>query len=228
MNAAQYDPWYDTQLGAACLEAEIALLRRGTVDLKGKSILEVGCGTGRFLSAFASETIRAVGLDRNPEMLDFARRRTTSERANRFEWIEGDAVSLPFPDSSFDLVFESTLLCFCRDPAAVINEMVRVCRVGGVVLLGELNPRSPWQLWRRLKAAFGAGSFVGASWHKPVDLFALVTESGCQAQWLGHAIFWPPLNFRSALRWRSLTERVGARFWPWAGAYYAIGGVKVC
>lgn len=105
--------------------------------------------------------------------------------------------------------------------------MVRVCRAGGVVLLGELNPHSPWQLWRRLKVAFGAGSFVGASWHKPVDLFALVTESGCQAQWLGRAIFWPPLNFRSALRWRSLTERVGARFWPWVGAYYAVGGVKV-
>jgi hypothetical protein len=82
-------------------------------------------------------------------------------------------------------------------------------------------------LWRRLKAAFGAGSFVGTSWRKPVDLFALLTESGCQVQWLGRAIFWPPLNFRSALRWRSLTERMGSRFWPWAGAYYAVGGVKI-
>jgi ubiquinone/menaquinone biosynthesis C-methylase UbiE len=128
-------------------------------------------------------------------MLDFACRRTASERANRFKWTVGDAATLPFPDGSFDLVFKSTLLCFCHNLAAVINEMARICRPGGVVLLGELNPRSPWQLWRRLKAAFGAGSFVGASWRKPDDLFALLTESGCQAQWLDRAIFWSPLNF---------------------------------
>ena len=226
MNAAQYDLWYESPLGAACLAAEINLLRRGAGDLKGKSLLDVGCGTGRFLLALGQEAARAVGLDHDAAMLDFARSHTPTEMAQRVEWIEGDATALPFPDETFDLVLENTLLCFCDTPASVIREMARVCRPGGTILLGELNPYSPWQWWRRVKAVLGLGSFISASWHKPDDLFALLTESGCQAQRLGRANFWPPLNVRDALRWRSLTEWAGARLWPWAGAWYAIGGAK--
>jgi SAM-dependent methyltransferase len=226
MNAALYDSWYDSSLGEACLEVEIALLRRGVGELKEKSVLEVGCGTGRFLHVFGREAVRAVGLDRDPEMLDFARRRRPLEVADHFEWVQGDAAALPFPEASFDLVFESTLLCFCKDPIPVIREMIRVCRPDGRILLGELNPYSPWQWRRRVKAAFGSGTFVGASWHKPGGLLAALSANGCQPRWLGRAIFWPPLNIRNVLRWRSLTERMGARLWPWAGAYYAVCGVK--
>jgi ubiquinone/menaquinone biosynthesis C-methylase UbiE len=81
-------------------------------------------------------------------MLDIARRHTPPT-ATSFRWIQADAVSLPFPDGTFDVVFESTLLCFQSDPARVIREMVRVCLSGGTIVLGELNPFSPWQLWRR-------------------------------------------------------------------------------
>jgi hypothetical protein len=62
MGAAQYDSWYDSPLGAACLEAEVALLQRGAGDLIGKSVLEVGCGTGRFLQVFGREAVRAEGI----------------------------------------------------------------------------------------------------------------------------------------------------------------------
>jgi ubiquinone/menaquinone biosynthesis C-methylase UbiE len=227
MNAAQYDSWYDTSLGAACLAAEIALLRRGTGDLKGTALLDVGCGTGRFLLALSQGAIRAVGIDRDAAMLDFARSHTPAEMAQRVEWVAGDAVALPFPDETFDLVLENTLLCFCKNPTPVIREMARVCRPGGRILLGELNPYSPWQWWRRLKAAFGAGSFVGASWHRPRNLIAALTANGCQSQLLGRAIFWPPLNIPNKLRWRSATEWLGARLWPWMGAYYVVGGTKI-
>ena len=77
MNAAEYDAWYNSRLGAACLELEIALLHRGVGDLNGIAVLEVGCGTGRFLLALGREAARAVGVDRDPAMLDFARRQTT-------------------------------------------------------------------------------------------------------------------------------------------------------
>jgi len=226
MNAAEYDAWYDLRLGAACLESEIALLRRGAGDLKGKAVLEVGCGTGRFLLALGQEAVQAVGVDRDFAMLDFARRQAPPGTGRHFDWIEGEALAIPFRDGAFDLVFENTLLCLCKDPALVIREMVRVCRPGGKVLLGELNPFSPWQWWRRLKAAFGSGSFVGASWHQPRDLLTALAASGLQKQWVGRAIFWPPLNVLDALRWRSLTEWWGARLWSWAGAYYVAGGTK--
>jgi SAM-dependent methyltransferase len=226
MNAAQYDSWYNTPLGAACLAAEVALLSRGAGDLRGKALLDVGCGTGRFLLSLGQEASRAVGIDRDAAMLDFARGRIPAEMAPRVEWVEGDAAALPFPDETFDLVLENTLLCFCHHPASVIREMARVCRPGGRILLGELNPYSPWQWWRRLKAAFGAGSFVGASWHRPRDLLVALTANGCQSQLLGRAIFWPPLNIADVLRWRSAIEWLGARLWPLAGAYYVVIGTK--
>lgn len=138
MNAEPYDSWYDMPLGAACLPAEAAILRRGAGDLKRKSLLDVGCGSGRFLLALGQQTIRAVGIDRDAAMLNFARSHTPAEMALRVEWVEGDAAVLPFPDETFDLVIENTLLCFCNDPASVISEMVRVCRPGGKILLGEL------------------------------------------------------------------------------------------
>jgi ubiquinone/menaquinone biosynthesis C-methylase UbiE len=113
MNAAQYDAWYDTPLGAACLAAEITLLRRGAGDLKEKSLLDVGCGTGRFSLAPGQAAIQAVGIDRDFAMLSFARSHTPAGVSPRVEWIAGDAAALPFPDETFDLVMENTLLCFC-------------------------------------------------------------------------------------------------------------------
>jgi len=226
MNAAEYDAWYDSRLGAACLESEIALLRRGAGDLEGKAVLEVGCGTGRFLRALGQEAVQAVGVDRDFAMLDFARRQALPQMRHPFDWIKGDALAIPIRDGAVDVVFENTVLCLCKDPAPVIREMVRVCRPGGKVVLGELNPFSPWQWWRRLKAAFGSGSFVGASWHRPRDLLTALAASGCQTQLVGRAIFWPPLNIANVLRWRSATEWLGARLWPWTGAYYVVGATK--
>lgn len=226
MTAAQYDSWYESRLGAACLAAEITLLRRGAGELKGKTLLDVGCGTGRFLQALGQEAIRAVGVDRDFAMLSFAKSHLPAEMAQRVEWIASDAAALPFPDGTFDLVIENTLLCFCHDPVSVIREMARVCHPGGRILLGELNPASPWQWWRRLKAVFGAGSFVGASWHRPRPLLAALAANGCQSRLLGRAIFWPPLNLADMLHWRSAMEWLGAKFWPWAGAYYVVIGTK--
>lgn len=226
MNAARYDVWYDSPLGKACFAAETALLRQGAHATTGKAILEVGCGSGRFLQALGQDAARAVGIDRDASMLAVARRSTSPGSAQRYTWIQGDAGAMPFADDAFDVVFENTVLCFCVDPAPVIREMVRVCRPGGAVLLGELHPYAPWQWWRRLKAAFGKGSFQSASWRRPRDLVAALTASGCRACPVGRAIFSPPLNITNRLRWRSVVEWLGARLWPWAGAYYVVGGTK--
>lgn len=226
MDAATYDAWYDSPLGRACLVAEVALLRQGVRDWAGKTVLEVGCGSGRFLGALSQDATRAVGIDRDLAMLNFANHHTPSALESRSTWIAGDASALPFAEGSFDVVFESTLLCFCGDPLPMIREMVRVCQSGGVILLGELNPWAPWQWWRRVKARFGRGSFRGVSWHRPRDLLAALKASGCRPHWIGRAIFSPPLNIRDWLHWRSAAEWIGARLWPWAGAYHVVGGMK--
>jgi SAM-dependent methyltransferase len=57
----------------------------------------------------------------------------------RFEYRQGEAERLPFPDDSFDLTTCQTVLIHLRDPAAAIAEMRRVTRPGGLVAVAEPN-----------------------------------------------------------------------------------------
>ena len=149
--AERYDSWYDSPLGNFSFVAETELLRHGIGEIDRRSISEVGCGTGRFLLSLAKNAAAAAGVDQDHAMLEIARQRAT-HNATEFTWIQAAAASVPLPDSSFDLVFESTLLCFQKNPEPILHGMVRLCRSGGTVVIGELNPLSPWQLWRRAKA----------------------------------------------------------------------------
>jgi ubiquinone/menaquinone biosynthesis C-methylase UbiE len=79
-----------------------------------------------------------TGLDLDPSMLGVARSRS------RGRLVEGDAHRLPFPERSVDVTVAITLLVFVADPDLVVAEMARVTRSGGRLVIGTLNPRSPW------------------------------------------------------------------------------------
>jgi SAM-dependent methyltransferase len=169
----------------------------------------------------------AVGIDHDPAMLALAGRRLGGPASRKVALVRGDARQLPLATAAADVVLASTLLCFLRDPAEAIHEMARVCRRGGRVVVGELNPVAPWQLWRRLEGLLGAGSFREAHWHAPPALAAALDAAGCRPRWVGRGIFSPPLDVGDVLGWRTATEWVGRRLWPWAGAYYVIAGERV-
>lgn len=108
--------------------------------LHGES-LEVGIGSGLNLPYYTSSIASATGVDLSEGMLEVARERAASlGRAMRLQ--QADAVSLPFPDRSFDSVGVSLALCTIPDPAKALREMARVCRHGGQVVLLE-HVRSP-------------------------------------------------------------------------------------
>jgi SAM-dependent methyltransferase len=67
---------------------------------------------------------------------------------------------LPFPDETFDVAAATTLLEFTTDPARVISEMARVTVSGGRLVVGVLNPSSPWGIahWRQFQHASWAGA----------------------------------------------------------------------
>lgn len=90
-------------------------------------ILDVACGTG-IVSRLAIDYVNAsvgkvVGIDINPIMLNMARRCSTGRN---IEWKEGSALSLPFPDGSFDLVICQQGLQFMPDRNKAVREMNRV------------------------------------------------------------------------------------------------------
>ena len=94
-------------------------------------ILDVACGTG-IVSRLAVDAVdvsvgKVVGVDINPVMLKIARHRSLGKN---IEWKEGSAMSLPFPDQSFDLVICQQGLQFFPDRLKALKEMKRVL-VGG-------------------------------------------------------------------------------------------------
>jgi demethylmenaquinone methyltransferase/2-methoxy-6-polyprenyl-1,4-benzoquinol methylase len=105
--------------------------RRKAVALCGiqptDDVLDVACGTGDLTLAFAKARPRSVtGLDFTVEMLDIARR-----KAPGISFVQGDAMSLPFGDGSFDVVAIAWGIRNVADPSAALREFRRVLRPGG-------------------------------------------------------------------------------------------------
>jgi SAM-dependent methyltransferase len=108
---------------------------RGYPGLKGVAILEVGCGTGGELLgllAHGADPARLRGIELRPDAAAAARERVPGVQID-----VGNATTLPYPDASFDLVYQSTALSSMPTRvmrAQVAAEMVRVARPGGVVV----------------------------------------------------------------------------------------------
>jgi SAM-dependent methyltransferase len=124
-------------------------------------VLDVGCGVGHWgqlLANLIPSSARVQGVDRDPLWVEKAAARAAAQGlADRFAYQVGVAEKLPFADASFDLVTCQTLLIHTPDPGAVIDEMIRVTRPGGLILAAEPN-----NVARALM-------FDSVSFHDPVD-----------------------------------------------------------
>jgi len=127
----------------------VRLLRRRNASLLAEGrILDVGCGDARWLRVlgeFGAKPQNLTGIDLLPERIDLARQLCSP----RTTLVCGDASSLPFADSSFDILLSFTLFSSIRNPALKASlawEMLRVLRIGGIVLWYDFrvnNPRNP-------------------------------------------------------------------------------------
>jgi SAM-dependent methyltransferase len=108
-----------------------------------RSALDVGAGVGhwgRLLLPLLASEATIVGTERDPRWVTKANETATSIGIDhRCRYVQGVAESLAFDDESFDLVTCQTLLIHVADVHAVIGEMVRVLRPGGLLLVAEPN-----------------------------------------------------------------------------------------
>ena len=102
--------------------------------LPGTDVLDLGCGAGSITVDLAQLVApgRVIGLDSSTTALDEARR-LAEERQVAVELVLGDALAIDLPDDSVDVVHAHQVLQHVADPVAVLREMRRVCRPGGVV-----------------------------------------------------------------------------------------------
>jgi SAM-dependent methyltransferase len=117
---------------------------RLVVELTGAgpddTVLDVACGPGLIVCAFAGVVRHATGIDLTPAMLERARKLQEERGLTNVTWKLGDVLPLPYPDGSFSIVTARFAFHHFLDPAAVLGEMKRVCAPGGRVAVIDTAP----------------------------------------------------------------------------------------
>jgi ubiquinone/menaquinone biosynthesis C-methylase UbiE len=114
-------------------------------DVRGKQVLEVGCGTGVLTEWLLDKGARVTAFDVSPEMTRIARERL----GGRTHLVVADLEEpLQFvADGSVDVVVASLVLHYVRDWAPVFAEFRRVLRPGGCVVFSTHHPAADWKLF---------------------------------------------------------------------------------
>jgi ubiquinone/menaquinone biosynthesis C-methylase UbiE len=126
--------WYDWIEGIADLLG-VRRLRRSLLERASGRVLEVAVGTGKNFHHYPPDC-RMTAVDVSSEMLNVARKRAAKISVDT-SFSLADAEALPFADGCFDTVVSSLSACTFPNPAGSFQEMARVCRTDGKILLLE-------------------------------------------------------------------------------------------
>jgi len=132
----------------------------------GMNLLDCGCGPGTLTVGYAEQISpgHAIGIDRVTDQAEPVLSYAADHGIANLTFVEGDIYALPYPDNHFDAVFGSAVLGSVADAAAVVRDMVRVLKPGGVIGLKEFDhgadliwPQTPLlaksiELYHRLRA----------------------------------------------------------------------------
>lgn len=119
--------------------------------LCGKSVVDAGCGSGRYmLHALRRGAARVAGVDLSPAML----RRAAGELAGhtphaQVRLLQGDLADLPLPDAQADLTICGLAIGHVGDLSRALSELRRVTRPGGIVLCSDVHPTGHALGWLR-------------------------------------------------------------------------------
>jgi len=152
----------------------------------GSEVLSVGCGPGLMLREMAKldPLFRGTGLDISPSRVQTAREKNAANRQLKF--VCGDAQEMQFARNSFDFVYSRMLFQYLQKKEQAMDEIVRVCRPGGTVLLQDLDGQLLWNypeeptLQTALEQVLGALAKTGFDPFVGRKLFRLAQRSGLE------------------------------------------------
>ncbi len=135
-----YDRWsshYDTDHNRT-RDLDAQIFRTHGPSVRGRAVLELGCGTGKNTELLAATCREVTALDISAGMLAIARERIT---ASHVQFVEQDiSAPWPVPSATIDLVVSNLVLEHVQDLRPVYAEAARVLRKGGKLYLSELHP----------------------------------------------------------------------------------------
>jgi phosphatidylethanolamine/phosphatidyl-N-methylethanolamine N-methyltransferase len=191
----RWAPVYDLTFGRITQGGRI--LAANHVNAQGGVVLEVGIGTGLALDYYAPD-VRITGIDLSADMLREAESRARKKGLKNLAGLhEMDARAIAFPDASFDHVAAMHIMSVVPEPERVLDEMARVCRPGGSVLIANhfAGRAEGWSGIERLAAPLA--NLLG--WHSD---FAIDRVLGHPKLRLEQQVQVPPFGLMTFLRFR--------------------------
>jgi SAM-dependent methyltransferase len=154
-------------------------------NLQGAHVVDVGGGPGYWADAFAAAGARYTPLDADAGEL------ALHGRIPQPGTVIGDGQTLPFRDGAFDLVYSSNVAEHVPQPWTMGDEMVRVCRPGGLIFYSYTLWYGPWgghetAPWHYVNGRFAADRYERRTGHRPKNDY-------------GRSLF--PVSMTQGIRW---------------------------
>jgi 2-polyprenyl-3-methyl-5-hydroxy-6-metoxy-1,4-benzoquinol methylase len=175
-------------------------------DLKGKHVLDAGCGTGRGTERMNSRGAQVTALDIGPNLVNLTRARYPCQA------LIASVSELPFPDNTFDVVFSTEVIEHTPDPLASALEMYRVLKPNGHLVLS--TPVWLWQWPVRIASLLHLRPFDGLeNFLRPQTLRQTLQASGAVVE-AHRGIHLLPFQIKPLLSFIRYMDRYGKLLLP--------------
>jgi malonyl-CoA O-methyltransferase len=172
---AAWAPRYPPHAHNALMEVEQAAVLSLLPPVAGRTVLDAGCGTGRYVQLLTALGAKVLGLDVSAAMVQRARVLTPLV-------IRGDMQALPIASGRCHLVVSGLAVIDVPDLAPVVNEWSRVLCRRGVVVFSTLHPAGQALGWKRTYDDGGTLRSLPAFWHTLDDHRRACRASGLEIE----------------------------------------------
>jgi ubiquinone/menaquinone biosynthesis C-methylase UbiE len=114
---------------------DMPAVKKIITNIKGRKVLDVGCGPGTYTSYFASKGAKVCAIDISEEMIKLTREKVPSAGV-----MVADMNKIPYPSGTFDLVFYGLSIHYLKDILPTLKEAYRVLKSKGKLVITTGNP----------------------------------------------------------------------------------------
>jgi ubiquinone/menaquinone biosynthesis C-methylase UbiE len=203
--ADSYDQWYQTSGGRV-----VDFFERKAIEAlfvpEGKTVLEIGCGTGLYTIWLAAQGFELTAVDISAPMMERAKEKVAA-LGRKVNWIRGDIVKLLRDLGPYDGILSMTAFEFVPYPELVLRELYRRLNPGGCLVIGVIGDHSSWsEKYRRSAAQNPASVFNRAKFFTEEEIKSW--DIGADP-WIEGVLYFSPDTESMAAALKSEKNKVG-------------------